>query len=224
MGVHADVLLRVHLNEAHSQSLVTDMKLRQQPTLALLLLSVPAALSAQDADVLPFRAGQWGAEFIASGGFNGAGVLRFLAPGRALVLEGAASRSEIDYQRATDRTLTGIQLRLGHRWYRPAHARVVQSLTIGVSGQRSSERYDENLEVGELSARATSGGAFAEVGAAWMVAPQLSLGASWGGALQYVRSTSVIRPVPAPAQTETVRGRQLNATIGQLGLRVSLFF
>lgn len=204
------------------------MKRRFAVVLALLPLVPCVTLSAQSADTLPFRAGQWGAEFVAGGGFSGAGVLRFLSPSRALLLEGVANRSNLTTTgQLPDRVFTSLQFRLGHRWYRPARSGVVKSLTVGLSGARSTERRDDAAAFPAseaVSLTRTSGGAFAELGAAWMVAPQLALGASWGGALQYLNSAMRYRTALNPSVLVEQTDTQLVANIGQLGLRVSLFF
>src|SRR5688500_4539222 len=52
------------------------------------VLVVPATLHAQrNASNVPFRSGQWGAEFAASNDFQSLGMMRFFSPRRALAFD-----------------------------------------------------------------------------------------------------------------------------------------
>lgn len=161
-----------------------------------------------------------------SDNFRGAGVLRFLTPRRALVLDlsGSTTReSATGWSTATD--VDFVQLRLGHRWYRPIHDRIVQHVTVGASFARSVVEHTvttvEGLE-GKTAQQANSGGAYADLGAAWLVTPHLSLGAAWTADVSYKRASTDASG--EGVQLLDQRVRSWNANAGSVSLRLNFYF
>ena len=91
---------------------------------ATLILAMATPAGAQQVDSLPFRAGQWGAEFTAAD-FRGVGVLRFTSPRHAWLIDvqGRFTRQSGDadqiekFEVVTDSD--ALQLRVG--WRRCRH-------------------------------------------------------------------------------------------------------
>lgn len=138
--------------------------------LSLLVLGAP--LGAQEArpasDTLPFRRGQWGALFRSDGSsYVSAGVLRFSAPARALVLDarvnGAfrAQENETDLGRYDARqSVVGLSLRGGRRAYSPLGRAVVVHRGLGLSAgfDQTVSRYES---IGGVTEGDSGGGALA---------------------------------------------------------------
>jgi len=152
--------------------------------------------AAAAADSLPFRAGQWGADFAINDGAVGLGVLRFRSPRMAWALNASidARWSSADYTRAPDgfpepdgdANALSFALRAGPRWYHPVVAGVATYLGTGVTGQIGRTSQDVN----GFESRGWDVGGFGEVGAAYFVTRRLSLGAQTGVYATYGRSTS----------------------------------
>ncbi len=194
---------------------------------ALACVVLPSvALQAQTADSTTFRAGQWGAEF-AMGGFSSLGVLRFSTPRRAWI--GAVTGRLENVERESDPSSppfppfgfaferSGIDLSLGHRWYRDIAPRVQQHVTLGalISGARQNRVAPRQADVSENS---VGGGAFADLGAIWMVTQKLSLGAAWNAQLVLGRTTT--NGLPEQRQTTT----STTLSLGQVTIRGALYF
>lgn len=214
--------------------------MRLLPLMVGLLL--PMALPAQATDSLPFRAGQWGAEFSASHGFGGIGLMRFSSPGRAwffnvqagYTASGSDEEPPLSTQFGESDSQGGsASVRLGHRWFRPAGARVVQQLTLGidVGGAHSSrDAAVDSLRAFDLVQGNRSLGAFAEVGAAWMVTPKLALGAAYGMGARYFSSDADnvrLRHVGSGGPVYDLARQRVSgfdAYLGQFSLRAALYF
>jgi hypothetical protein len=174
---------------------------RFRSILFVALLCSPVVAPAQDAparDTLPFRRGQWAAQFAGGFGFGSLGVLRFTAPSRAWVLDfrlsGGHTHSE-DRITNPDTTIRGYQsdasvsLRLGRRFYAPARGHVVGLYTIGASGG-FSHRASGQRRGFETETNGFDVGAFFELGGSYLVTRQLSLGAIGSASLSYSRFIS----------------------------------
>ncbi len=104
-----------------------------------LVLAVPSPSGAQQVDSLPFRDGQWGAEFTAAD-FSGVGALRFTSSRSAWLIDvqGRFTRQSGDSD-SPSRSETvsdpdALQLRLGWRRYGTLAPRVVRHVGVGVLG------------------------------------------------------------------------------------------
>src|SRR5580765_258362 len=121
------------------------MNSRVMPLAALLVL--PVAMFAQDSSVkanaMPFRRGQWAAQFQAGSSFGSLGFLKFRSPTRALVLDlrvtgGHGESLRIDSSGATQLTTVSssanLQARFGWRHFAGdgTGTKVVSHYTLGV--------------------------------------------------------------------------------------------
>ncbi|MCC6929418.1 MAG: outer membrane beta-barrel protein [Gemmatimonadaceae bacterium] len=190
-----------------------------------LLVICARPMAAQSTDSLPFRARQWGAEFSAGNGFGSAGLLRFHSARRALVLDigGSASHGSRSAESTTTNS-SGLDLRVGERFYRPITRRVVQFATIGVGARHSNNTTSVTWLGGtaEQKERMSAAGIFGGVGAGWMVTPQLSLGAAYEGRVDYARTHLEIRGSQSNDRTEDLN--QVQFSFGNVALRVTLYF
>ncbi len=193
--------------------------------LSVLLVAVPSLARAQQADSLPFRARQWGAEFTPGSSFASAGVLRFRGRATATVLDVGGGYGE---HRQTGGTVHGsstyARLRIGQRWYRAIAPHLQQFVALGPSVSYLGSDQTEPTVVGGRHVReqrTTRVGLFGELGAGWMVTPHLSLAAVWTALANYEHSTN--RDVLN--ETE-LRGKSssFDATAGSVSLRVGLYF
>ncbi len=210
---------------------------RRYVTAALLLASAlgvsnVAAQSAvaSPADSLPFRAGQWGAEF-GLGSYTSAGFVRFRSPSRAWVgtVSGDYSRqSPEDSQQ--DRTSAQFDVTAGHRWFRAVLPDVSQFVTVGgVLGWRRFETsllrsgFPDPVTVVTRSTRSSYfAGVVADVGAQWMVTPSLSLGAKWGA--QAVVGRDRERFSGSPSSTTDATGTSTSLFLGRIAVLGTLYF
>ncbi len=203
--------------------------------LAALFAAEPAAAqspppSSSDTASLPFRAGQWGAEF-GLGSYTSAGFVRFRAPSRAWV--GTVSG---DYTRQTpegnlpDRTSSQLDVTAGHRWFRAVLPNVSQFVTLGgVLGSRRFEatsRQSTFPDPGTVEVRSTRtsyfAGVVADVGAQWMVTPSLSLGAKWGAQAVVGRDRERFRG--SPSSTTDLTGTSTSLFLGRIAVLGTLYF
>ena len=169
---------------------------------ALTLLSsgllIPLSLFSQDSTAkpsTPFRRGQWAAQFSLGSGFTSLGFLKFRSPTRALVFDlrlGGAHR-ERSFEDSTGSHFLGLdsdaftQLRFGWRGYRGGATKVVAHYTIGVLAG-----LDHNAGTGLGSStqdNTWTGGVFGDLGATYLVTPQLGLGVLGSAALSYSSGT-----------------------------------
>lgn len=204
---------------------------RSLAVLAVLALPAAPAVAGAQAGTTPFRAGQWGAEFSATNSINllgldetddlqfafpSVGFLKFRSPTAAWLVDVSASfqslSAEVDGEEVGDSDGFGLGLRLGSRSYRSLSARTLGFTSFG--GQASFGSIDDDGD--ETSTRGL--GVFGELGGAYMVTSNLSLGASFGGALDYVSRTQE-NPFGPEVETSGVRLR-----VGQTRLLVTLFF
>jgi hypothetical protein len=133
----------------------------------LLVAVTPLGLAAQTTDSLPFRAGQWGAEFLASGSFASAGLLRFSSKRSAWLLDAGAAITKEDREGASlDTDNSSLRLRVGKRWYRSLGAHVLQFASLGPSVSYDRMRYATPTQPTgnyDNEARVWSAGVFGEL-------------------------------------------------------------
>jgi hypothetical protein len=124
-------------------------------------------------DSLPFRRGQWGAEFGSDDGTVGLGVLRFRSTRTAWQLN-ASIRADWSKSSAPfdgSETHVFVNLHAGPRKYRPLAPAVAAYVGAGLSGGYSLSNRSESWR------RGWNAGVFGELGAAYFVTRRLSLGA-----------------------------------------------
>lgn len=204
---------------------------------ALLFVTAPS-LTAQTADSLPFRAGQWAAEFSAAN-FGGVGVLRFSDARRAWLADvqgrftrqsGGNSDGGPEFPIVTD--AEALQLRLGRRHYGVLAPRVVRQLTWGVVGSygRSEQRPSAFFVSAPIQYESVRGdyaaGLFAELGAQWLITSNLGFGAAWTATLQAGRSEVERLTIPASGQImRTTTGvNTISGSLGALAVRGTVYF
>lgn len=185
------------------------------------LLACPALLAGQEPAAETFHRGQWGADVFISGGFGGAGVLKFTSPSRAWVIDGfgfVRSDKTSPPQGFTGSTTryANFTARFGRRRYKPMASRVLGTLTVGVSASYANTRTDNSGTA--LSLRSLGGGLFGELGGQWMVTPHLSLGATWGLALNYATQKQ------SQAGFGDVKITSVQLAFGGVGLRGAFYF
>lgn len=187
-----------------------------------LILARPMAAQ-QPEDSVAFRRGQWAAEFAAGTEARSLGVLRFLSPRRALVLDGSGGYFKASREQGPESSNRELQVRLGVRWFRAVAPRVRQYFTLGASGgvRREQQQYqapDLSPET-ERTFRSLVGGGFANIGGMWLATEHLAHGANWEAAYSYSRST-VRDEAPASATRTTTHG----LSVGTARLVVSVLF
>jgi hypothetical protein len=184
-------------------------------TLALAAACVlPATVHAQrNASSVPFRGGQWGAEFSASNNFQSLGMMRFFSSRRALAFDAQLNNASTSIDGSDAETAnTTYGLSVGYRMYRPLTSGVVGHLTGGLRANSNSTSITNGA--GVTTDNNTRGyGPFGEIGASYLVTSHLSLGAAYG--LQYLMTSS------KQGATES-SGHTMGST--PLTVRVSLYF
>lgn len=194
---------------------------------ALLLVAAPAAAQQGDTTAVPFRPGQWGSQFSFDGQFVSAGFLRFRSPTAAWVVDAGLSVERLTVESDLtddDRDVDShfYYLQLGHRSYAPMAARVNSYRGFGVFG---STFRDEQVSVsGPQRSEQTSGqaGAYAEIGATWMVTPHLGLGAGAQVNATYRWSENTFFDGFGDEQAQKATGWGVD--VGRVRARISLFF
>lgn len=181
---------------------------------------VPATAAAQS---LPFRAGQWGAEF-QSGDLTNAGVMRFMSPSTALVFNvGVLNLStELDTEGAgtVENSQSLLALRLGFRNYMPVANRVTGFWTIGGEVARGSETEEVSGPFdGTEEMTQTQLGVFGQFGADFHVTPNIAVGMAYD--LSYARISGEVTQEPGGAETD-ISGSRLLGTFTPI--RFSIFF
>lgn len=183
----------------------------------LAAVSLSQGAGAQAASALPFRPGQWGAEFLVSTQTIGT-LLRFHAPNRAWALGGTFSGNWdwSDTAPPGDRTTAFFEIRASLRRYRP--------LTTGVVGYwATGGRVTISRDLLPNDTRSLiAAGPLAQVGASWFVLPRLSVGAEAAASLTVSRSRERTTAFGGAAVTRTSTGIGLFA--GQFGLVGAIYF
>jgi hypothetical protein len=201
-----------------------------------LFVTAPS-LTAQTADSLPFRAGQWAAEFSAAD-FSGVGALWFTNPRRAWLVDvqGRFSRQSGNSDQPNDFLLVSdtdaFQLRLGRRSYGMLAPRVVRQVTLGLVGSygtsdvRPAAHSDSASILFETSRTDYAAGIFAELGAQWMITPNLGFGAAWTATVQAGRSQEerLSARIPGGVLRTSTGVNTVNGSLGVLSLRGTVYF
>lgn len=209
---------------------------RQLPLLIAALAIASTALlprlsmaQAASADASPFRTGQTAVEFGVDGSFASVGLLRFTAPRRALLFDIQANVARVRNE-YTDRGVAGplpdddaetvyrLGARLGLRSYRAVTARVERFSTFGLRTELSKTR--QSFQLQSINSTNTAAGAFAELGGAWMVTPNLSLGAVWNASLLYSRYDREYGTISSSESKEST----LAFSFGNVAIRANLYF
>lgn len=166
-----------------------------------------AVQPAPAADSLPFRTGQWGAEFAINDGTIGLGVLRFRSPRKAWLLDasvGAAwAESESPNLGEYRSSNVSVRLRAGPRRYRPIANGSAAYAGMGLTGSYAWATSGDNR------ARFWDAGVLGELGAVYFVTRRLSLGAQVEALAAYsqTRQTSVSQPGVARDRRVTIGTR-----------------
>ena len=199
--------------------------------LASLATVVPCAAVAQEggADTLPFRRGQWAAQFRLPGDAAGLGVLRFRSASSAWVLDATLT---VHQQKTTtsDGSGSGASLsgysavRAGIRTYRPLFARVAGYSTVGMTtGVDGYESRPASNAIPDQRMWQLRGGPYADVGAVYLVTPHLTLGASTQAAI----GLSHARQHYSATATQVARESRSSgwfAYLGGVSILATLFF
>jgi len=185
----------------------------------------PSLVFAQSGDALPFRPQQWGVEFGVGGNFASAGVLRFQTAQRALLMDVQGNVTRVSPADESDALMNASgAVRLGVRRYRSIRPVVVGFSTFGasISAARTNEFASTPSGTSTdpaflIKSTDVGAGVFADLGATWMVAPNLSLGAVWTATLDYTR-----------IKTERMGGTGTSDRVwlrfGTVGVRGTLYF
>jgi hypothetical protein len=175
-----------------------------------------AAQTTSARDSLPFRAGQWGAEFAIDDGTVGLGVLRFRSPRQAWLLDASFSADWYDEESvfgSGTRTSVFVRGRTGPRRYRPIHTASAGYVGIGLTGAYARSGRGDDYS------RLWDAGIFGELGGLYLVTPHLSLGAEVGLSVLY--SERRIRVIGAgPDQWE----RGVGVDVGSVRIVGALYF
>jgi hypothetical protein len=164
-------------------------------TLAAVLLPL-TSLAGQESGATPFRGGQWAAQFSWSGGLGSLGVLAFTGPARAWVLdiEFAWVNREVDItdplgSGTGDEDFLNASVRVGRRFYQARTAKVVSYQSLGVLG----DLFKRTISVSPTQSfkdRGNGVGAFGELGAAYTITENLSIGLTATAQAAYATSKS----------------------------------
>src|SRR5258705_3326299 len=157
----------------------------------------PGILHAQDGpppDSLPFRRGQWAAQFGGGARFVTLGVLRFSSPRSAWVLDarvsGGHGHFEAIFTDSTgDTTITSfnsvasVTFRVGRRFLRTARGAVVTFYGLGVLGGFSHDASGNGRSAQE--SHGWHAGAFGELGGTYLVTDTFGIGVTADGVFIY---------------------------------------
>jgi hypothetical protein len=195
--------------------------------LVLAALLVACVQDSSIPDSSPFRRGQWAAQFGAGSSTASFGFLKFRSPRRALVLDfringghgeslvtdSSGTRFSSLFSRAT------VDIRLGVRQHRLGR-RVIPFYSLGILGGFS---HLTSVAAGfsGVDDNGWSAGVFGDVGAAYMITPNLALGATGTLTLRYASET---REQSSAAGTAKVRSWDLAGDAPRATLLVQLYF
>lgn len=177
----------------------------------------PNASPAAVADSLPFRAGQWGAEFAINNGTVGLGVLRFRSARKAWLVDAAVDASWSDSESLFGGAESGrsvfVRLRTGPRRYRPIATGSAAHAGMGLTGA-----YAWAVD-GDLRQRTWQAGVFGELGAVYFVTRRLSLGAQIEVSARYSASRST-----SPSYPVIARDRRFSIAMQPMRIVGALYF
>ena len=176
----------------------------------------PNAEPATTVDSLPFRRGQWGAEFGLDDGTVGLGVLRFRSKRTAWQLNGSFSafwsKSDPYFGDQSEKNIF-VNLRAGPRRYRPIAPDVAAYVGMGLSGGYSWSEGSTSWR------RSWNAGAFGELGGAYFVTRRLSLGARIDASVGYTEFRQV-----SPSFPEVQRDRHFGLGVSAVRIVGGLYF
>lgn len=180
---------------------------------------VPAAAVAQ---ALPYRAGQWGAEF-QSGDLTNAGVVRFMSPNTALLFNVGVLKLSTAVDDGTDtveNSTSLLALRLGFRNYMPVASRVTSFWTVGGELARGSETEEiSGSFAATQETTQTQLGVFGQLGADFHVTPNIAVGIAYD--LSVAKISGEITERPGNVKSD-LSGTRILGTFTPV--RVSIFF
>lgn len=178
--------------------------------------SIPGVASAQ---ALPFRTGQWGAEF-SSGDLNTVGVMRFNSPRSAFVFDVGVLDFVLDEEAGLKQSQRRFDLSIGLRNYRPIATRVSGFWAIGIAAGHSSQKQESSSVPGSSYKRnVTTMGAFAQLGADFHVTSNIAAGVAYGVGLERITGRGTTQPGDVESD---IRGHVFGGRVTPI--RVSLFF
>jgi hypothetical protein len=157
---------------------------RALSTLGVMLVPL-ATLTAQESATTPFRDGQWAAQFGWESGLGSLGVLAFTGPTGAWLLDVQFEwinrtfdiRDAFGPDTSGDADYLDVAVRVGRRFYQARGAKVVTYQSIGVLGTLFERRTAFLAPPGATRSERSNGfGAFGEMGAAYAITQNLSIG------------------------------------------------
>lgn len=170
-------------------------------------------------DTTPFHQRQWAAQFTAGTAFTSAGVLYFRSPRSAWLLDGSFHYNASKLTRDTLAISgwgSGGTIRGGLRAYRPLGRSILFFHTFGLSlaggggGQTSYFGGGRSWYWGV--------GAFADIGATYMLTPHFSLGAAAGASLGYTQTEDTFSIGPSSTN------KAVTFSVGLLALTAAVYF
>ena len=193
-------------------------------------LSAQQTSAEEERSAPEFRAGQWGAQFTATSGFAGAGVLRFRSPRTAWLLDATAAVSNTNSSAGSvasqvgDHSAASVATRLGLRRYGAPRGVIRSFYGGGVQASVTRTSSEVRQVIGLPSVKQTASsykvGAFGELGASYFVTSQLALGARGVGTVGYDRTK--LESQRSPTLETSSDGMFLQ--LGSVQLQVTLFF
>ncbi len=193
-----------------------------------LSLAAPTLHSQQSAaDSTPFHKGQWAAQFTAGFSFVSAGALYFRSPRSAWLLDASGAYSNLTTQ-TSDTLLPGQggssgggTVRFGVRGYRPLAPSTLYFHTVGVVLLGGGQRVTFGTQY--VDSWVWGAGAFAELGANYMITPHISLGAAAGLRVTY-NETHRTEGSTSTTTTTTATAKTIDVNASLLSLVLAVYF
>ncbi len=192
--------------------------------LGLSLLVVPPTLFAQEgSDSLPFRRGQWAAEFGGGLSLASLGALKFRTPTSAWLLNvniGAGHAETITGAPVSDvevQSQAGLTLRVGRRTFTAAGAKIAAFHSLGIlAGFTHNATSSSSFGASETNGWST--GFFGDLGGRYLLTPHLGIGVTVAATATYIRTTT--RPNFGPK----TKGWSLGLAGPSLSFAATVFF
>jgi hypothetical protein len=170
--------------------------MKTRATLLAVLLFSPAIASAQESTALPFRSGQWALQFGGNFDLVTLGIMRFSGPRSALVLSIDLTASFLNgtvtdptgSTSANDHTFF-FQGGVGKRFYQNVRSKVRSFQTIGIIGGYIDQKNTFGATAISRS-KSVFGGVRGELGGAYWLSSNLSLGGTASGGIMYTDQKS----------------------------------
>ena len=156
----------------------------------LALSLIPACLAAQES---PFHGGQWAMQFGGNSNLFSLGVLRFTSARSAWLLDLSNSAVVLDATNtdklsatttSADQQAISLSARLGKRSYQTGHPKVVSFRTLALEGGWSDQMID--ITAGNIRQTTWNAGLNFELGAAYMLTSNVSVGGTAGLSAGYL--------------------------------------